>query len=394
MWLYLPKALLSCAILQVPHFQFPTWPLLIDVDLELGRSFVSYTTSSVIPFVVLFFAHHLMADLTILSSAPTYPLSNDSQSGVYTTFTPGASSSRFSLGLSLTDLPTTLGREGSDDTASASEPSEDGDGHETDDTSSLSSVDDMQVKPMANDSSRGRAKMTESRSGGFGKRERLIAVDSEKTPTATTIPHSPPPSSPALESHITLLPPTQRGRQQYQRHRPTRSRSAPPSSKPEYAQDGETTPTASYTPASSASASQMSFEQYSTYETHRPLRRSRTTFTYNSGLSTPSSIFVSTPPWARDYGVTMGGELLKPPPPLHRPTTFWRRTPRSGVTSSSYSPSSHVIRRSTFVAAGLPFERPMADLSALCVESRMRSSLEEKRTAKLNDVFWEVIVER
>lgn len=84
------------------------------------------------------------------------------------------------------------------------------------------------------------------------------------------------------------------------------------------------------------------------------------------------------------------GELLRPPPPLCtfllsslsllyisytrqpvRPTTFWRKTRRSGVTSASYSPSSHLIRRSTYIAAGLEFNRPVHDLSALCVESRI-----------------------
>ncbi|KAJ3531115.1 hypothetical protein NM688_g7617 [Phlebia brevispora] len=65
------------------------------------------------------------------------------------------------------------------------------------------------------------------------------------------------------------------------------------------------------------------------------------------------------------------GDLPRPPPPLFRPTTFWRNTKRSGVTGASYSPSSYLIRRSTFIAAGLPFDKPSADLSAFCVESRV-----------------------
>lgn len=65
------------------------------------------------------------------------------------------------------------------------------------------------------------------------------------------------------------------------------------------------------------------------------------------------------------------GELVRPPPPLLRPTTFWRKTRRSGVTGASYSPSSHLIRRSTYIAAGLTFDAPVHDLSALCVESRV-----------------------
>lgn len=86
---------------------------------------------------------------------------------------------------------------------------------------------------------------------------------------------------------------------------------------------------------------------------------------------------------------TTGGELIRPAPPLcescrvrmvssHpyypppvRPTTFWRKTKRSGVTGASYSPSTHLIRRSTYIAAGLSLDKPIADLSALCVESRV-----------------------
>ncbi|KAF9219058.1 hypothetical protein BS17DRAFT_718703 [Gyrodon lividus] len=71
------------------------------------------------------------------------------------------------------------------------------------------------------------------------------------------------------------------------------------------------------------------------------------------------------------FAPTNKGELSRPPPPLFRPTTFWRKNKRSGVTGASYSPSSHLIRRSTFIAAGLSLDRPAADLSALCVESRV-----------------------
>lgn len=99
-------------------------------------------------------------------------------------------------------------------------------------------------------------------------------------------------------------------------------------------------------------------------------------------------------PRVRGANYARSPELIKPPPPLcalllpfviipllshaqcdaHatvRPKTFWRHTTRSGVTSSSYSPSSHLIRRSTFIAAGLDLDRPRADLSALGVESRI-----------------------
>ncbi|KAG2070816.1 hypothetical protein BDR04DRAFT_1128339 [Suillus decipiens] len=64
-------------------------------------------------------------------------------------------------------------------------------------------------------------------------------------------------------------------------------------------------------------------------------------------------------------------ELPRPAPPLFRPRTFWRKTKRSGVTGASYSPASHLVRRATFLAAGLSLDTPTADLSALGVESRV-----------------------
>ncbi|KIL63061.1 hypothetical protein M378DRAFT_187149 [Amanita muscaria Koide BX008] len=70
-------------------------------------------------------------------------------------------------------------------------------------------------------------------------------------------------------------------------------------------------------------------------------------------------------------GKRSNGDLLPPPPSLLRPTTFWRKTRRSGVTAASYSPSYHLIRRSTFVAAGLDFDTPSHDLRAYCVENRI-----------------------
>jgi hypothetical protein len=72
------------------------------------------------------------------------------------------------------------------------------------------------------------------------------------------------------------------------------------------------------------------------------------------------------------YTHTDNSQLSRPPPPLFRPTTFWRKTKRSGVAGASYSPSSHLIRRSTFIAAGLSLDKPEADLSALGVESRVQ----------------------
>ncbi|KZP23126.1 hypothetical protein FIBSPDRAFT_952202 [Athelia psychrophila] len=60
--------------------------------------------------------------------------------------------------------------------------------------------------------------------------------------------------------------------------------------------------------------------------------------------------------------------------PLVRPATFWRHARRSGVTGSSYSSASHLIRRSTFTVAGRALDAPRADLSALSIKSRSRVS--------------------
>ncbi|KAF8258445.1 hypothetical protein EI94DRAFT_1707993 [Lactarius quietus] len=62
-----------------------------------------------------------------------------------------------------------------------------------------------------------------------------------------------------------------------------------------------------------------------------------------------------------------------PPGPNRRCSTFTVvRPPRTlSVTGTSYASSLHPIRRSTFIAAGLCFDKPIADLSALGVESRI-----------------------
>ncbi|KAJ4490597.1 hypothetical protein J3R30DRAFT_110851 [Lentinula aciculospora] len=180
------------------------------------------------------------------------------------------------------------------------------------------------------------------------------------------------------------LTPTVRGRTKLQQHRPTRSRSAPP-----------TQMTFSEPPSKPLTAA----PDETTFDFHRS-RRYTSGSTYTSGTdsshSSPSNSFSSPPSsYGYGYGKSKNGDLLRPPPPLHRPTTFWRRTPRSGVTASSYSPSSHLIRRSTFIAAGLPFERPMADISALGVESRVKAQFDEDNArAKVSEVFWEVVVQR
>ena len=116
-------------------------------------------------------------------------------------------------------------------------------------------------------------------------------------------------------------------------------------------------------------------------------------------LEYPSSPFTSgnPPPWyfsrnslaARRAGRTV---TVPPPPlgqifvPIHlsiisdpsavRPTTFWRRANKSGVSDPSYSPSFHLIRRSAFIAAGLDLDKPSVDISAFSVESRtLRANL-------------------
>ncbi|KAH9995287.1 hypothetical protein BJV77DRAFT_1059733 [Russula vinacea] len=63
--------------------------------------------------------------------------------------------------------------------------------------------------------------------------------------------------------------------------------------------------------------------------------------------------------------------VVRPETTLFRPKPFWRNTPRSAVSGTFYASSLHLIRRSTFIAAGLRFDKPIADLSALGVESRI-----------------------
>ncbi|KIY71929.1 hypothetical protein CYLTODRAFT_486721 [Cylindrobasidium torrendii FP15055 ss-10] len=65
-------------------------------------------------------------------------------------------------------------------------------------------------------------------------------------------------------------------------------------------------------------------------------------------------------------------ELPIPAPPLHRPTHFWRHTPRSPYASTASSSNSQLVRRSTFIAAGLGCERSGSDWSATAVEMRTR----------------------
>ncbi|KAJ7485044.1 hypothetical protein B0H11DRAFT_2017889 [Mycena galericulata] len=176
-----------------------------------------------------------------------------------------------------------------------------------------------------------------------------IMVTLESEPTASTSESAARTAGPSMDPAL-LSPPINtwkarsrsRSESQRPRHRPTRSRSAPPT------QTTFVIPADLPSPAASVDDFNLNVRQ--------PLRRSRTSFGYS---------YVT-------EGMTMkGGELVRPPPPLLRPTTFWRRAHRSGVAAASYSPASHLIRRSTYIAAGLAFDSPMHDLSALCVESRL-----------------------
>ena len=179
-----------------------------------------------------------------------------------------------------------------------------------------------------------------------------------------------PPASPQRRSRAptivdsNLLSPPANTWRSRPRHRPTRSQSAPPErrlSLPAVCHEDQ------FSELNNLEGNS------STFSLGRALKRS----------STPT--LLSRP-------ITRGGELVRPPPPLCtfccsiyslqleltlyisilvRPTTFWRKTRRSGVTGASYSPASHLIRRSTYIAAGLAFDAPIHDLSALCVESRV-----------------------
>ncbi|KAH6897808.1 hypothetical protein BKA70DRAFT_1116022 [Coprinopsis sp. MPI-PUGE-AT-0042] len=140
-----------------------------------------------------------------------------------------------------------------------------------------------------------------------------------------------------------LSPPINTWKSPRPRHRPTRSQSAPPGGiRLEKHQDS----------AEQQEAKRKSFELSEAILNRPPVRP----------LKSFNSSFSNTP---------RPGELLRPPPPLFRPTTFWRKTRKSGVTSASYSPSTHLVRRSTYIAAGLSFDAPGHDLSALGVESRV-----------------------
>ncbi|KIK64106.1 hypothetical protein GYMLUDRAFT_40356 [Collybiopsis luxurians FD-317 M1] len=294
-----------------------------------------------------------MADLTVLSSSslPLYPLLSASRSSFFNNYVPGASSSRVNL-VQQSDVPVERTREKPPPLQVPRRRTEEDDENQEENLSPSS--DDEPEPQMSSPDSYAPSSLT---ANGWNRSGNSWQLDSSAT-----------------------LTPKSRGRTKIQHHRPTRSRSAPPTRMT--FQDPTTKP---FTAA----------PDQSTFDLHR-IRRFTSGSSYTSGTdsgpSSPSSSFSSP---VSSYGYGKNGDLLRPPPPLHRPTTFWRRNPRSGVTASSYSPSSHLIRRSTFVAAGLPFDRPMADLSALGVESRVKAQFDEDNArAKVSEVFWEVVVQR
>ncbi|KAJ7666998.1 hypothetical protein DFH06DRAFT_254138 [Mycena polygramma] len=179
----------------------------------------------------------------------------------------------------------------------------------------------------------------------------MVTLESESPATSESAARTSGPSmDPALLSppiNTWKARPRSRTESHQPRHRPTRSQSAPP------------TQMTFMIAAEPPTPPPMSMDDFSVPPVRKPpIRRSKTSF--GSGYAYSAQ------------GMTMrGGELVRPPPPLLRPTTFWRKAHRSGVAAATYSPSSHLVRRSTYIAAGLAFDAPMHDLSALCVESRL-----------------------
>ncbi|THU80700.1 hypothetical protein K435DRAFT_874116 [Dendrothele bispora CBS 962.96] len=336
-----------------------------------------------------------MADLTILRPvpiAPLHPSLQASRPSLFKNYMPGASTSRLRFSSSPDKIPSSRSRTRTRNTSSDTEATEETDSSRTriddyeegeeGDTSSAYDAQDRVESPTSfttqyNDT------RNPNPTWDIGYRPRR----SSGTSTGIDLPLPQSHARPHFPASQTSLPvqPISRGRTPSQRHRPTRSRSAPPFKTSFEENEGSQTP--------------LSREPFSAgLDGPGYARRSYTTYsTTSSALSSLSSSF-SNPSWTLGLGKgnkPKGGELLRPPPPLHRPTTFWRHTPRSGVTSSSFSPSTHVVRRSTFVAAGIPFERPMYDMSALGVESRVRTAIREEGGSKeVSTVFWEVVVQR
>lgn len=93
------------------------------------------------------------------------------------------------------------------------------------------------------------------------------------------------------------------------------------------------------------------------------LRRRRTSRERDDG----GCRLTSPPPGLRESHIPYTRQLLISGNVPVRPTTFWRNIPRSAVAKPDFSP---VIRRSTFIAAGIRVDGPLSGLSALGVETR------------------------
>ncbi|KAF5368058.1 hypothetical protein D9758_004473 [Tetrapyrgos nigripes] len=297
-----------------------------------------------------------------------------SRPSLFRNYVPGASSSRVNLSSSPEHIPSRpRTRQGSSDT----EMTDDSDESQSQSDHDGAEVDSSSVKDAHVDSPTSHTPnphYTRNVNWDIGYRPTRLPSTGVNLPPSQTLQ-----SSSQTDILPSLGPSLPRGRTSAQRHRPTRSQSAPPSALvlKSSVSEGSRTPVP-----------------------NTPFSAGMDTSYAPSAMSSPTGS-ISSSPWLQGFGQigqttkTKGGGLLRPPPPLHRPTTFWRHTPRSGVTSSSFSPSTHVVRRSTFVAAGIPFEKPVCDMSALGVECRVRHAIKEEGGSKeVSTIFWEMVMER
>ncbi|TFK51219.1 hypothetical protein OE88DRAFT_1735157 [Heliocybe sulcata] len=172
-------------------------------------------------------------------------------------------------------------------------------------------------------------------------------------PNAMPVLTESPPSSPARRGRdpttsSQFLSPPRNTFKAPQRHRRQRSSSAPPPL--------QLPPAAPYSAAPSSAYSQASPRVASPRQpATAPLPRKSNSLP----LPAPKPSYLGVNPRT--------GILLPPPPPLFRPTPFWRHQSRASSPTSQH----HLVRRSTFLAAGMELEKPYSDLSALGVEMRV-----------------------
>jgi hypothetical protein len=127
------------------------------------------------------------------------------------------------------------------------------------------------------------------------------------------------------------------------------------------------TPTQSTAP--SECGSQDSERSFSRLKPPEPSRRRKNSATRAAGERDDGRCTLPSPPPPLRTS-SQAYHLYISDMPLVRPTTFWKNTQRSALATPAYSPSSHLIRRSTFVVAGFDTSEPLGDIGALCVESR------------------------